>query len=137
MEQWAMDCSGLRAAHERGALSRLGPSHRLHVSPLTWRPAGTPGSRIRPRIQPPIRLVDQPLWNDPDIGPVPTPTELLCAELEQLVESGVLVTIDDHDCDPTHIGAIERSWEPAGLLARPTDETIVAVASSHRLDVPL
>lgn len=49
----------------------------------------------------------------------------------------MLVVEDDHECDPHLVAAVESSWGDAGLLGRPTDESLTAILTAVRLSIDL
>lgn len=138
----AIDSSGLRAAHDSGCLLRVqGSGSRLHVSPLTWRPTPDaedgyalapvlrfPGPRVA-RLDARDRIALDGAEMHPMIG--------LCEHLEELHADGCLVLVEDRPCSPIRVIEVEEMWFPAGLVGRPTDETISAVLTAERARVPL
>jgi hypothetical protein len=139
MNVWAIDFYGLREAHRRSALGRLHERHRLHVSPLTWSPGrsaragNNPGSS---REEPPgagsLTVAGQASRHGHGAGPGG-----LDANLRALHGRGMLVVEDDHECDPHLVAAVESSWRDAGLLGRPTDESLTAILTAERLSMDL
>lgn len=139
MDGWAIDSYGLRAAHSRSVLDQLQDTHRLHVSPSTWRPGNASDAdgkfslTRRPAAEPPrqLSLVDGDIYRTRDSA-VDLDTQL-CG----LHDKGVLILAADHECDPHAVADIETSWKAAGLVWRPTDETFCAIATADRLGISL
>lgn len=59
------------------------------------------------------------------------------ATLHALHQRGMLVVDEDHEGDPHMVAAVERSWKDAGLIGRPTDETLAAILTANRLGMDL
>ena len=136
MKDWAIDAYGLQAAHRRSVLGRLRDAHRLHVSPLTWFPRQmTRSGEGRHQAEP------RAAANLPSIGPGSRRDRRgkltgMDASLHALHRRGVLV-VDDNECNPQAIAAVEGSWKDAGLIGRPTDETLAAIIHADRLGMDL
>jgi hypothetical protein len=141
MDGWAIDSYGLRAAHSRSVLDQLRDTDRLHVSPFTWHPARASGTGGKfkcsltcgpaPESSRQLNLVDGDVSRNPD------GTAVLNARLRELHSRGVLVLAGEHECDPQLVANVEDSWEDAGLVWRPTNETLSAVITADRLGVDL
>ena len=139
MNAWAIDVYGLREAHRRSVLGRLRDAHRLHVSPLTWFPGqpartenGKSPRRATRRISGNLTLISR----DPSHSRGAQTGEMH-ATLHALHQRGMLVVEDDHECDPHLVAAVETSWMDAGLIGRPTDETLTAILTAGRLGMDL
>ena len=133
MKAWAIDVYGLREAHRRSVLGRLRDAHRLYVSPLTWFPGNGKSSRRAARRAPGnLTLIGQ----DPGHARSAQAGEMP-ATLHALHQRGMLVVEDDSECDPHLVAAVESSWADAGLVARPTDETLGAILTASRLGMDL
>ena len=133
-----IDSYGLRAAHKRSVLDQLRDTDRLHVSPLTWYPGdgasiGSFATSITCGSEPHVQLT---LVN-PDGTYTVSRTAGLDARLHGLHGRGVLVLTTDHECDPQRVANVEGSWKDAGLVGRPTDETLTAVMTAERLGFDL
>jgi hypothetical protein len=61
----------------------------------------------------------------------------LDARLRELHARGVLILAGEHECDPQFVAEVETSWQDAGLVGRPTDETFSAVMTAGRLGIDL
>jgi hypothetical protein len=133
MKTWAIDVYGLREAHRRSVLARLRDAHRLHVSPLTWFPGRTGNSKFS------RRGTRRTSGNLTLIGRNPGHTRdgEMDTTLHALHQRGMLVVDGDHECDPHLAAAVEISWKDAGLIGRPTDETLTAILAAGRLGVDL
>lgn len=141
MADWAMDSSGLRAAHRSDALLRLGPGDQIVISMLTWLPV--PAARaaaVSPALQFPAS-VNAPnptqLTLAGTVEEERNPVVALCEALEGLHADGIVCYAHDDECDPRRVAEVEAMWRPAGLLSRPTDETISAVLTAERAGRPL
>jgi hypothetical protein len=139
MKAWAIDVYGLREAHRGSVLDRLRDAHRLYVSPLTWlpgqpaRPGNDKGSRRETRrASGNLTLVGR----DPGHARSGEAGEI-DATLHALHQRGMLVVEGDHECDPHLVAAVESSWKDAGLIGRPTDETLTAILTADRLGMDL
>lgn len=139
MKAWAIDVYGLREAHRRSVLGRLRDAHRLYVSPLTWFPGqpartgnGKASRRAARRASGNLTLVgrDQDRARGAQAGE-------MHATLHALHQRAVLVVDEDHECDPHLVAAVESSWKDAGLIGRPTDETLSAILTAGRLGMDL
>jgi hypothetical protein len=139
MKAWAIDVYGLRGAHHRSVLGRLRDTHRLHVSPLTWFP-GQPsrtgsgktlrrGNRSAPGN---LTIISQ----DPDLTPGGRAGGL-DATLHALHQRGMLVVEEHRECDPHLVAVVESSWGDAGLIGRPTNETLTAIITADQLGMSL
>jgi hypothetical protein len=138
MGDWVIDSYGLRAAHSRSVLDGLQDTDRLHVSPLTWQPTGTTcTSSYAESISSPDSDVGHLALVDADNSSARSRTASLTMQLQDLHGRGVLVLVSDHECDPEHVANVEASWKPAGLVGRPTDETLTAVITADRLSIDL
>jgi hypothetical protein len=139
MDSWAIDSYGLRAAHSQSLLDRIRSTDRLHVSPLTWHPAegGAAGGAVtvdvtaRPGSPGRLSAVDS------DASRLRTRGPDLDGRLRELHEQGVLIVAGEHECDPQLVADVEGSWEAAGLVWRPTNETFCAVMTADRLGMSL
>jgi hypothetical protein len=140
VDGWAIDSYGLRAACRQSVFDRLQVTDRLHVSSLTWTPVGEVqadgngsifNDRIRSKSSRRLTLVDGDTRR-PNDGPVSFGTQLA-----NLHNKGILVVADDHECDPRRVVEVEGSWATAGLVWRPTNETIAAVMTADRLGLDL
>jgi hypothetical protein len=134
MKAWAIDVYGLREAHRRSVLGRLRDAHRLYVSPLTWFP-GQPGKSSRRATRGAsgsLALVgrDSSRARGVEVGE-------MHATLHALHQRGMLVVDQDHECDPHFVAAVESSWVDAGLIGRPTNETLTAILTADRLGMDL
>jgi hypothetical protein len=139
MDGWAIDSYGLRAAHRQSVLDQLRDTDRLHVSPFTWHPGDAAGTGN----------IGHSLGSDCDasakltsVGPDGRRTHiraagLLTARLRDLHERGVLVVVGDPQCGPQLVAEVEGSWQAAGLVSRPTNETFTSVLTADRLGVDL
>jgi hypothetical protein len=141
MKAWAIDVYGLREAHRRSVLGRLLDAHRLYVSPLTWFPGqpartgngkGKGSSRAASHASGSLTPVDR----DPSRRRGAEAGEMH-ATLHALHQRGMLVVEEDHECDPHLVAAVENSWKDAGLIGRPTDETLTAIFTAGRLGMDL
>jgi hypothetical protein len=59
------------------------------------------------------------------------------ATLHALHQRGMLVVEEDHGCDLHLVATVETSWKDAGLIGRPTDETLTAILTAGRLGMDL
>ena len=139
MKAWAIDVYGLREAHRRSVLARLRDAHRLYVSPLTWFPSqpartgnGKSPRRATRRASGNLALVGR----DPSRARGAEAGEMH-ATLHALHQRGMLVVEEDHECDPHLVATVETSWKDAGLIGRPTDETLTAILTAGRLGMDL
>ena len=139
MKAWAIDVYGLREAHRRSVLARLRDAHRLYVSPLTWFPGqpartgnGKSPRRATRRASGNLALVGR----DPSRARGAEAGEMH-ATLHALHQRGMLVVEEDHECDPHLVATVETSWKDAGLIGRPTDETLTAILTAGRLGMDL
>lgn len=139
MKAWAIDVYGLREAHRRSVLGRLRDAHRLYVSPLTWFPGqpartgkGKSSRRVARRASDNLALVGR----DPGRARGAQAGEMH-ATLHALHQRGMLIVEDDHECDLHLVAAVESSWNDAGLIGRPTDETLTAILTADRLGIDL
>jgi hypothetical protein len=135
MKAWAIDVYGLREAHRRSVLGRLRDAHRLYVSPLTWfpgQPARTGNGKSSRRVSGNLTLVDR----DQDRAGGAQAGEMH-ASLHALHQRAMLVVDEDHECDPHLVAIVENSWKDAGLIGRPTDETLSAILTAGRLSMDL
>lgn len=141
MHSWAIDSYGLRAAHRQSVLDRVRGTHRLHVSPLTWQPGDArDASGTFKSSQSPVSAAgtSEPLTVvGSDGSRTRTQAATLDSRLRALHDQGVLVLAGDHECDPRFVAQVESSWNAAGLVWRPTDETFCAVMTADRLGVNL
>jgi len=139
MKAWTIDVYGLREAHRRSVLSRLRDVHRLHVSPLTW----FTGQAARIGNCKSSRRATAPAPGNPAlVGRDPSRARAAEAgkmheTLQALHKQGMLVVDDDHECDPHLLATVETSWKVAGLIGRPTDETLSAILTAGRLGTDL
>lgn len=135
MKAWAIDVYGLREAHRRSVLGRLRDAHRLYVSPLTWfpgQPARTGNGKSSRRASGNLTLVDR------DQGRARgAQAGEMHASLHAFHRQAMLVVDEDHECDPHLVAAVETSWKDAGLIGRPTDETLSAILVAGRLGMDL
>jgi hypothetical protein len=136
---WAIDVYGLRKAYRRSVLGRLRDADRLHVSPFTWSPSqtartggGEDGRQADPRAPGKLTIVGRGRHHGPgtEIGEMD-------AALHGLYERGVLVVEDERECHPRLVADVEGSWEAAGLLGRPTSETLSAIITAGTLGMDL
>lgn len=136
---WAIDVYGLRKAYRRSVLGRLRDADRLHVSPLTWSPrqtartgGGEDGRQADPRAPGKLTIAGRGRHHGPgaEIGEMD-------AALHGLYERGVLVVEDERECYPRLVADVEGSWEAAGLLGRPTSETLSAIITAGTLGMDL
>jgi hypothetical protein len=136
---WAIDVYGLRKAYRRSVLGRLRDADRLHVSPLTWSPGqttqaggGEDGRRADPRTPGKLTIAGRGGCHGPGakLGEMD-------AALHGLYERGVLVVEDERECYPRLVADVEGSWEAAGLLGRPTSETLSAIITAGTLGMDL
>ncbi len=136
MDGWAIDSYGLRAAHSRSVLDQLRDTDRLHVSPLTWHPgkAASTGSFATSITRGGASPGQLALVNA-DGSYAHGRTAGLNARLHELHGRGVIVLTGEHECDPQLVADVESSWKDAGLVWRPTDETLTAVMTADRLGV--
>lgn len=140
MGNWAIDVYGLHAASRQFVLHRLEDTDRLHVSPLTWQPPGYSEDQRRAGSGP-SRTVDD------TIGSLRSMTSqsnyarkadaVFNRSVQHLHQRGILVIAEDHECDPRHVAEVETSWYEAGLMGRPTNETISAVITADSLSMDL
>jgi hypothetical protein len=142
---WAIDSYGLRAASRHAVLDQLQGTARLRVSPLTWFPpdqlqhGATESLSISQRQSEPARrlaIVD-PDMVDSDVSHRPYGSANFHTRIAELHRRGVLVVDNDHECDPQQLAELEGSWMQAGLVGRPTNETIAAVMTADRLGLTL
>ena len=49
----------------------------------------------------------------------------------------MLVVEDQQECDPQLVADVEGSWEAAGLLGRPTNESLSAIITAGTLGMDL
>jgi hypothetical protein len=139
MKAWAIDVYGLREAHRRSVLGRLRDAHRLYVSPLTWFPGlpartgnGKSPRRASRRASGNLTLVGR------DQGRAQAAqADDMHATLHALHHRGMLVVDEEHECDPHLAATVETSWMDAGLIGRPTDETLGAILTAGRLGMDL
>jgi hypothetical protein len=54
-----------------------------------------------------------------------------------LYRRGVLVVEDQQECSPRLVADVEGSWEAAGLLGRPTSESLSAIITAGTLGMDL
>jgi hypothetical protein len=139
MNAWAIDVYGLREAHRQSVLARLRDAHRLYVSPLTWFPSqpartgnGKSPRRATRRASENLALVGR----DPSRARGAEAGEIH-ETLHALHQRGMLVVEEDHECDPHLVATVETSWKNAGLIGRPTDETLTAILTAGRLGMDL
>jgi hypothetical protein len=59
------------------------------------------------------------------------------ATLHGLHRRSVLVVEDELECNPRLVADVEGSWEAAGLLGRPTNETFSAIITAGTLGMDL
>ena len=136
---WAIDVYGLREAHRRSVLARLRDAHRLYVSPLTWFP-GQPARTGNGKSS--RRGTARASGNLTHIGRDPGHSRSveageMHATLHALHQRGMLIVEKDHECDPHLVAAVESSWKDAGLIGRPTNETLAAILTADRLGMDL
>jgi hypothetical protein len=136
MDSWVIDSYGLRAAHSHSVLDRLRDTHRLYVSPATWRPGNATGAdgkfslTRQPAPSRQLSLVDNDVCR-------PNGSIDLDTRLRELHDQGVLNLAGEHECEPQIVADVEKSWNAAGLVWRPTNETFSAVITAGRLDINL
>ena len=143
MTDWAMDSSGIRHAHRAGVLGMVRPPERIVISPLTWQP--TPDALWAPAAAPELRFPDpfgpsaggQLPLSGFDSTTEPHPVAALCELLEILHAAGAIMLAGDEACHPLRVADVEQMWQPAGLVGRPTDESIAAVLTAEKADLPL
>jgi hypothetical protein len=139
MKAWAIDTYGLREAHRRSVLGRLRDAHRLHVSPLTWLPseAARTGNGKSSRLGTASTAGNLTfIGRDPGHSRGAEAGEMH-ATLHALHQRGMLIVEEDHECDPHLVAAVESSWKDAGLIGRPTNETLTAILTADRLGMDL
>lgn len=133
---WAIDVYGLRKAYCRSVLGRLRDAHRLHVSPLTWSPSqlgperGEGASRGDPGTSGELTFIGRDRDRGCEMGEMD-------ATLHGLHRRSVLVVEDELECNPRLVADVEGSWEAAGLLGRPTNETFSAIITADALGMDL
>lgn len=134
---WAIDVYGLRKAYCRSVLGRLRDAHRLHVSPLTWFPSqlgptrgGEGARRGDPRTSGELTFIGRDRDRGGELGEMD-------ATLHGLHRRSVLVVEDELECNPRLVADVEGSWEAAGLLGRPTNETFSAIITAGTLGMDL
>lgn len=134
---WAIDFYGLRKAYCRSVLGRLRDAHRLHVSPLTWSPSqlarglgseGDPRGALRATGT--LTVVGRDRDRSSELGKMEM-------TLHGLYRRGVLVVEDEQECDPRVVADVEGSWPAAGLLGRPTNESLSSIITARALGVDL
>jgi hypothetical protein len=108
MGGWAIDSYGLRAAHNRSVLDRLHDTDRLHVSPLTWQPAEIARTSSYAAC---ISSADADVGQLAlvDNGNARSRAASLSTQLHDLHGRGVLVLVDDHECDPEHVAGVGQA----------------------------
>jgi hypothetical protein len=138
MYSWAIDSYGLRAAHSQSVLDRVRGTGRLHVSPFTWHPAGAAGTggTFKASLTPGPGIPGHLTLVDSGVSRTRNHAVALDARLRELHGQGVLLLGDD-ECSPQHVADVEGSWQQAGLVGRPTNETFSAVITADRLGVDL
>jgi hypothetical protein len=139
MDSWAIDSYGLRAAHSQSVLDRVRGTDRLHVSPLTWHPGGPAGTggAFKASLAPAAGVPGHLTLVDSGVSRTRNRGVALDARLRELHDQGALVLAGDHECNPQHVADVEGSWQQAGLVWRPTNETFSAVMTADRLGVDL
>jgi hypothetical protein len=136
MQEWAVDSSGLRHAHDQGVLPLLTSPHRLTLSPMTWLPAGAPFTAA---TAPEIRYPDP--GTRPPLTPslfAPTPPQVeLCDTIQGLYGAGVVQLAEIDECVAAATVEIEQTWKSAGGLGPLLDESVAAVLVAELGGLPL